>query len=359
MKECRYCERSFDTEEEHITHLANDHDWEMLSRIDRKRVKNTQPDLSPDIGQFERMKYKASALSRRRFVQLSGAGVLGAVGGIGMTSWFGDDGSQDTVLNVKEDFGAVGDGDTEDTDAFQNAMEAAAGGGIVYVPPGEYPIRRVETFENTIVYGEGEESKLLHAPENLNENPETYIFDSNEADHIEYRNLCFSGNLSEHEFVGRPGNANSELLDPVGGSHIKIIGCIFEEILAGEAIDLDSTDSSHHYIIINNEIDMTAHNRAGEGILSRGHNHLIKGNYVIGSDSSPGSERAGSRAAIAVDEGSTRNVIVDNVVEDSARAYDIRQGPDGPTHIFDGNETRGEFEDESNFEGVISTERPD
>lgn len=359
MEECRYCERSFEAEEKYTAHLASDHDWETLTRIDRKRIESTRPEQAPSVGRLESMKYKASALSRRRFVQLSGAGVLGVGVGIGATSLFGDGNRPDTVINVKDDFGAAGDGETEDTEAFQAAMNEAAGGGMVYVPPGEYLVRRVKTFDDTVVYGDGEASKLLHAPEDLDDTPETYIFDSEEADNIEYRNLAFSGNLSEHEFTGRPGNANSELLDPVGGSNVSIIGCFFEEILAGEAIDLDNTDTSQNYSIINNEIDMTAHDRAGEGILSRGHNHLIRGNYVIGSDSSPGSDRAGSRGAIAVDEDSTRNVIVDNVVEDSARAFDIREGPDGPTHIFDGNEMRGSFEDPPNFEGVLSTDRPD
>lgn len=102
---------------------------------------------------------------------------------------------------------------------------------------------------------------------------------------------------------------------------------------------------------------MTAHNRAGEGILSRGHGHFIRGNYVVGSDSAPGSNRAGSRAAIAVDEGSTDNVIIGNIVEDSARAFDIREGPSGPTHTFIGNVERGTFEESSNLEGVVRREQ--
>ncbi len=69
---------------------------------------------------------------------------------------------------------------------------------------------------------------------------------------------------------------------------------------------------------------MTAQNQTSEGILSRGHNHLIRGNYVIGSNS-------GHQAAIAVDKGSTHNVIVGNIVEDSLKAFNIREGPEGST----------------------------
>ena len=42
--------------------------------------------------------------------------------------------------NLKTEFGAVGDGKTDDTAAFQKALDAAnkAGGGIVYAPRGNY-----------------------------------------------------------------------------------------------------------------------------------------------------------------------------------------------------------------------------
>lgn len=46
------------------------------------------------------------------------------------------------VINVR-DFGAVGDGVTDDTDAFAKAMAAlvaSAEGGAFYIPPGTYKI---------------------------------------------------------------------------------------------------------------------------------------------------------------------------------------------------------------------------
>jgi len=45
------------------------------------------------------------------------------------------------ALNVR-DFGAVGDGQADDTAAFQSTLDqcAAAGGGIVYAPTGRYRI---------------------------------------------------------------------------------------------------------------------------------------------------------------------------------------------------------------------------
>lgn len=251
----------------------------------------------------------------------------------------------DRIYNIKKHFGAVGDGETEDTEAFQDAMEEAQSGGAIYVPPGEYPIRRVETFSNTIVFGEKAESKIIHAAEDLDQHPATSIFLTEGADDVEYRDLSFSGNLAAHEYSDEPGDANSELLDPHGGEYIRIVNCLFEEVLGGEAIDLDDPEKSYNYHIYYNKIDMTAHNQTGEGILSRGHGHFIAGNVVVGADSA-------YRGAIAVDEGSTSNILIGNVVEDSYRAFDIRQGPDGPTHTFKNNETIGEFEELSNLDGV-------
>ena len=49
--------------------------------------------------------------------------------------------------NVKEQYGAVGDGTTDDRTAFQNAINAASSsGGIILVPPGTYKIGSNLTF---------------------------------------------------------------------------------------------------------------------------------------------------------------------------------------------------------------------
>ena len=66
-------------------------------------------------------------------------------------------------LNVK-DFGAVGDGVTNDTVAMQAALDAAntAGGGSVFVPVGEYIITSpLIVFSDTTLFGDGPAS-LIH-----------------------------------------------------------------------------------------------------------------------------------------------------------------------------------------------------
>lgn len=61
-------------------------------------------------------------------------------------------------INVKTDFGAVGDGATNDTVAIQNALNSVpAGGGLVYFPRGDYLVSstlQVKT-EGTMLVGDG------------------------------------------------------------------------------------------------------------------------------------------------------------------------------------------------------------
>lgn len=58
---------------------------------------------------------------------------------------------KDLFISVK-DYGAKGDGVTDNTTAFQNAIDAAfnAGGGIVYVPPGQYYFTGTLTVKSNV-----------------------------------------------------------------------------------------------------------------------------------------------------------------------------------------------------------------
>lgn len=65
-------------------------------------------------------------------------------------------------------FGAVGDGTTDDTAAFQAAFDSVpATGGCVYIPEGIYIIRSVYVDSNTVVKGCSYENTILRANQNL------------------------------------------------------------------------------------------------------------------------------------------------------------------------------------------------
>lgn len=157
-------------------------------------------------------------------------------------------------LNVK-DFGAKGDGKTVDTEVFQEAMDAAAGGGTVYVPPGEYLVAQVLVPEKTTVYGEGHASTVLHAPWDLDALPKTEIFLMKRVDDVTIRELSFSGNLNAMEYSTRPGTSNSDLLDFSGGQRVALERCYIDEPFSGDAVDLDRPEDSFNYSIVDNHID--------------------------------------------------------------------------------------------------------
>lgn len=74
------------------------------------------------------------------------------------------------VKNVKTDFGAKGDGTTDDTVAFKNAI-AGTSQGALYVPPGRYLIkdRLAIKKSNFVLRGSGQSQTTLYFPKSLEE----------------------------------------------------------------------------------------------------------------------------------------------------------------------------------------------
>lgn len=97
--------------------------------------------------------------SRREVARWGGAGVLGALagnlgqGGVGGSRWRREGKSEkhtDGITNVRE-FGAVGDGVTDDTRSLQDALDAAVeGSGVCYIPPGVYRVSTTLVVEGNV-----------------------------------------------------------------------------------------------------------------------------------------------------------------------------------------------------------------
>lgn len=126
-----------------------------------------------------RSERRASARSRRRFLQ--GAGATAAAGATGLIAWQAVGGSDNdgspppssggtatytpppapaATADVRQN-GATGDGSTDDTAAFEEALQSAAS---VHVPPGRYLITRTLDIPPTtrIVGGGKYNTSLLH-----------------------------------------------------------------------------------------------------------------------------------------------------------------------------------------------------
>jgi hypothetical protein len=64
------------------------------------------------------------------------------------------------IINVK-DFGATGNGTTDDTSAIQAAITAAPAGAAIYFPRGTYRLSSIEITKDVSIYGEGKNATTL------------------------------------------------------------------------------------------------------------------------------------------------------------------------------------------------------
>ena len=67
------------------------------------------------------------------------------------------DNDRKSIVDIVRDFGAAGDGFTDDTKAIQKAVNTVykLGGGLIVFPPGEYLVTSVNLKENITYYGYG------------------------------------------------------------------------------------------------------------------------------------------------------------------------------------------------------------
>jgi hypothetical protein len=97
------------------------------------------------------------------------------------------------IVSVK-DFGAVGDGLTNDTTAMQAAVNAMAGVGAVFFPAGTY-LGYIDVPDNTVLYGEGENS-IIKLPTAANRAVIQSLDTSGGNDDVQIFRLCVDGNRS-------------------------------------------------------------------------------------------------------------------------------------------------------------------
>lgn len=109
--------------------------------------------------------YSEGALSMSELLSSAGSSLVGFIqSGTGATYRTVQSKLRDAV-SVK-DFGAVGDGVTDDTAAIQAAINSKAGFLAVYFPAGTYKVTSQITIANdrTTLYGDGAASRILFLP---------------------------------------------------------------------------------------------------------------------------------------------------------------------------------------------------
>ncbi|WP_260209577.1 glycoside hydrolase family 55 protein [Lactiplantibacillus pentosus] len=114
--------------------------------------------------------------------------------------------------NVKEDFNAIGDGNTDDTTALQNALNAANedGGGTVYLPVGTYLITTSLTvYSNTTLQGASQNATIIV------QNGLSAHVASKDANYISINDITFKGPGMDASWGGgiifdRENNGNTE-----------------------------------------------------------------------------------------------------------------------------------------------------
>lgn len=126
------------------------------------------------------------------------------------------------VVNVK-DFGAIGDGVTEDGEAIENAVAAIANGGTVFFPPGTYLCTQRINLprQNCVFMGSGSASTKILS------NGAQAILSADEEQGFANSNLSFFG-LTFDGNTFATGSYSAALVRLYACSDIKFHDCVFQ-----------------------------------------------------------------------------------------------------------------------------------
>jgi len=200
------------------------------------------------------------------------------------------------MINVK-DYGAKGDGVTDDTASINAAIAATGIGGTCYFPTGVYMVNKtgLQTLSGVTLLGDPHQSVLRtltpfdHPYDGLVRAPWGSInmalrylsFDmqSWQGSAVYFRD-CTYWAAEDCQFE----NLLNWGLDITGGSNFRVEGCSFSDVTNGNAqatgkagiiLTRDDSGSCRNYRIINNQF-------TGTDISAGGTDGIISGNFVTG-----------------------------------------------------------------------------
>jgi parallel beta-helix repeat protein len=217
-----------------------------------------------------------------------------------------------SFINVK-DFGAVGDGVTDDTSAINAAM-ASASSIVVYFPTGTYLHTglSVANADSITVFGDGATLFLANGS-----NATCLYF--NTCDYVTVQGLTVDGNQTNQVISG--SRLNGAGVYVLGATHANICGNIIKNISTGASILLGSSDpfaastTSESCVVENNVIKNSGYVGAAftcDAIYSQIDNSIISGNRIF----------SGTDYGVAL-EYSKRSHVTNNAI------YDVEVGCGG------------------------------
>jgi hypothetical protein len=226
----------------------------------------------------------------------SGGGVAGAIGSFYLRSGTGQawlkTGASNTAWQKLvqsfawysvRDYGATGDGTTDDTTAFQSAINecGAAGGGVVFVPSGTYAITQLSiAVDNVQLLGTGT-SSIIKWKWNAATVAGSMLTVAAGADHIRMSLLKFDGSALTNPNAGR---ANHLLAIGAGGAvtEVQVFQCAFGGMVANSGDGIHLTGSAGNLVsrcwIVDNMFDGCS--RYGIGVEQGWEYGWIVDNYM-------------------------------------------------------------------------------